>query len=233
MKKPIIINAFHGLGDIIFAIPIYRKLIAEGHTVIHPYIDEYGPIWKHWPEITWIPRDLLKINYDDRKEVETENYKIIPLRWAGNQGKVDPLCMRAKYTMMSMDYWDWRNVTWKRDAHAEEMLMQELGITYGEKYAVVNTTFRHNRSGKVNITPPEGMRVIQLKQIKGYTLLDWGRVFENAAEIHTVGTSINYILDPNFLQVHCPIHLYVRRPDEKDFANYNYLLKKDYVYHNG
>ena len=37
--------------------------------------------------------------------------------------------------------------------------------------------------------------IVKLQIIEGYTLFDWCKVFENAIEIHTVHTGINYILD--------------------------------------
>lgn len=36
---------------------------------------------------------------------------------------------------------------------------------------------------------------IELEIKEGFTLFDWCKVFENATEIHTVHTSINYVID--------------------------------------
>lgn len=229
-KEPIIINAFHGLGDIIFEIPLHRELIRRGHSVIHPYLDCYGPIWKHWPEIFWIPKKLLAINYDDKRFIERPDYKILPLRWSS---PANYKVMKAKYDMIDMDFMEWQKVTWLRDGDAEDKVMDILGIAPGDKYIFINEMFQHNDQGRmrIKVDVPQGMRVVHLKKISGFTLMDWGKVLENASEIHTVGTSINYIIDPPFLNINCPVHLYIRRPNETNFDSYNYLLKKEYIWH--
>lgn len=228
-KKPMIINAFHGLGDIIFSIQIYRALIDQGFNVIHPYLDVYGPIWKHWPEIFWIPKQLLNINYDYKSFIKRQDYEILPLRWSS---PANFQVMKAKYDMVDMDFMEWRKVTWIRDHRAEDHIFNSLGLKEGEKYFFVNTMFQHNDQGKVHIPIPAGVKVVKLRKMPGFTLMDWAKVLENATEIHTVGTSINYIMDPDFLNITCPIHLYIRRPNETNFNSYNYLLKKDYIWHN-
>lgn len=237
-KKPIIINAFRGLGDIIFCMPLYRHLISQGHTVIHPYTNEFGSIWKHWPEITWIPIELLNIPYENQNYVETDDYKIVPLRWSREQMKVPySQVMRAKYDMFGMDFMEWRSVTWERDYEKEaELCNIVLGELkdgcHVEKFVLENNTFRSSGTGKVQTEAHKsGLPVITMRNIPGFTLMDWGRVFEWATEIHTVGTSINFLLDAPFLSVKEPVHLYLRKPEENDFKNYDYLLKKNYIYH--
>lgn len=226
-KKPIIINAFHGIGDIIFSIPIYRELIAQGHTVIHPYLDTYGPIWKHWPEIAWIPKQNIFINYNNKQVVENEHHKILPLRWQEKPGAV----MRSKYDYMGMDFMDWRKVTWVRDEAKEDELFQLAEkLNDGTPYCVINETFQHDDKGKVKITPPEGMRVVRMAKNKKYTLLDWAKILQNAAEIHTVSTSLVYLLDCEFLNINCPMHLYPRHKGE-GLGAVDYLLTKKYIVH--
>jgi len=226
MKKPIIINAFHGLGDILFCIQLYRKLIEEGHTVIHPYLPVYSGIWKHFPEIVWIPKDKLAINYHDRKTVETDDVKILPLRWCETPNAV----MRSKYDFMGWDFMEWRGLTWERDFESEEKLFDSLGLKEGDKYILVNETFQNDERGKMRIKTDVGIKRIDIKHIKGYTLLDWGKVIENAIEIHTVSTSLNYIIDCEMLDINCPMHIYPRHPKE-GFSAIDYLMKKNYTWH--
>lgn len=225
-KKPIIINAFHGLGDILFCIPLYRNLIEQGHKVIHPYLETYGQIWKHFPEITWVPKSLLGINYHTRTVVETDNYKILPLRWQEKPGAV----MRSKYDFMEMDFMEWRKLTWVRNREAEDNLFDSLGLNDGAPYILVNETFQHDERGKMRIKTDPGIRRIDIRHIPGFTLLDWGKVIESASEIHTVSTSLNYILDCDFLNINCPMHIYPRHPKE-GFSAIDYLMKKNYTWH--
>jgi hypothetical protein len=232
-NKPIIINAFRGLGDIIFCIPLYRHLISQGHTVIHPYTSEFGSIWKHWPEITWVPMELLNLPYENQDYIETDDYKIVPLRWSREQMKVPySQVMRAKYDMFGLDFMMWRQVTWERDYERERKLYDIMLGDYKEKFVFENNTFRSNGTGKVQTEAHKsGLQVITMWNVPGFTMMDWGLIMESATEIHTVGTSINFLLDAPFLNIKEPMHLYLRTPEENNFNNYNYLLQKEYIYH--
>jgi hypothetical protein len=66
--------------------------------------------------------------------------------------------------------------------------------------------------------------------IPGFSLFDWYLVIEKATEIHTVGTSINYIIE--LLEIESEnVFLYKRLPDENHFQNYDYILKThSYIY---
>jgi hypothetical protein len=55
-------------------------------------------------------------------------------------------------------------------------------------------------------------------------------VIEKASEIHTVGTSINYIIELLELKAK-EVVLYKRLPDETHYQNYDYILKRhNYIY---
>ena len=66
---------------------------------------------------------------------------------------------------------------------------------------------------------------MDMRNIDGFSLYDWAMVIEGAKEIHTVSTSILYILE--LLKVKPVVNLYKRFPDEKDHRNYDYLLKNN------
>ena len=229
--KTYIINQFQGLGDILFIMPLVRHWQSFGHTIIWPIIAEYLPIQKHFPGITFVEKSLVNINYETRSSYDTGKGSIVlAFRWADFILKLPYTeCMKAKYTMFNKDWTMWRQLTWDRDHEAEaELFYNVLGLKDNEKYTLVNRTFRTDKSGKSKINVPG--TVVELKSIKGFTLLDWSKVIENATEIHTVGTSINYIIEMLDLKAK-EVHLYVRRPEEKDFKNYDYILTKNYIFH--
>lgn len=229
-KQPYIISQFQGLGDILFAMPMINDWIKEGHKIIWPVVPEYVALNKHFPLVTFIDMNLMKIDHAIKHEYETGGFKVIPLRWADQIIKTPyRFVMKAKYEMYHKDYRRWRELSWIRDMDAENKLFKQLGLVEGEKYNLVNHNFRTDKTGSVKIEINNGHKTIQMKAIDGYTLLDWGKVLENATEIHTPGTSINYILE--VLNIKAEMHLYVRRPEEKDFSLYDYLLTKRYHYH--
>ncbi len=68
-----------------------------------------------------------------------------------------------------------------------------------------------------------------MRQIPGYTMLDWAKVIINAKEIHTVETSVVYMFEALPLKAK-EIHIYPRVPYEgvcvgiKNFAPENWIL---------
>jgi hypothetical protein len=74
------------------------------------------------------------------------------------------------------------------------------------------------------------MKKIDLSFINGYTLFDWSKVIENATEIHTVDTSVIYLVEK--LTTKSKLYLYPRHPEhtEKCLSD---MLNKNWIYVNG
>jgi len=221
----LIFNQFTGLGDILFTVPLARHFIKQGEVVVYPYDLIYGDIGKHFPDIGFIPKDMLNINYDYKEEYMIDNVSVIPLRFADINPNNNPNTMSAKYDMFDLDYQMWRELTWKRDINAEERLYGTINPK--KDYIIVNKNWHHSNQRK-DFAIKTKLEVIEMQNIAGYTLLDWGLLFEHAKEIHTVGTSLVYMLE--MMDLKAKLHLY-QRPGENGFANYNYLLKKNYTFH--
>lgn len=235
-KELIIPNQFFGLGDILFCIPLIRSYIEKGHRVLWPVIKDYVSIGKHFPDITFIDKALLNIDYENRNEYTINGARVLPLRWTVENKRV-PFkdCMKVKYTALGMDWRSWRNLKWERDITAETTLLNkvlsEAGLKPGEPYRLINRLFRSNNSGRANIPQLNGMANIEMKPTEGYTLLDWQSVMEGAEEVHSVSTASLYLFE--LLELKNPVHLYIRRPDEKNFDNVDYLIenRERYVFH--
>lgn len=229
----IIINQPQGLGDIIFCMPIAQHLISIGHKeIIWPVNSVYANIGKHFPDIIMPDIKDYKIDYNRRDVYQADGKTVIPLRFSDTLTRMmyhD--CMRSKYVFAGLDMELWRTCKFERDRNKEIELFKMFGISNGEKYALVNPFFKTSTKGKVVIQKPN-MRCIDMRNIEGFTMIDWSLIILNAAEIHTVGTSINYLIE--LLQPKCDVHLYVRRPDERDFKNYDYILsdRVKYIFHN-
>lgn len=228
----VVINQPFGLGDFLFCIPIARDYIKEGYKVIWPVVPQYQNIGKHFPDITFINKDNLKIDIERKDEYELNGMRVIPLRWSYELIKV-PFrdCMKSKYMMFGKDWKRWRESTWVRDTEKEdELFYKVLGLHDGAEYNLVNNMFRSDASGKALVNVVNGYKNIPLRNIEGFTLLDWGKVLENAMNIYTVSTSINYIIELLDLKAK-EIHLYCRKPDERNFNNIDYIFTKEYKLH--
>lgn len=230
-SKTYIFNQFRGLGDILFLVPYARNLMLEGHRVIWPIVAEYLPIQKHFPDINFMDMAALRIDYDRRHEFQAAGGIVLPFRWAESiQGKPFKDCMRAKYELYGRSHLDWRVLTWTRDHAAESKLFAQLGLKEGDKYNFVNRFFGTGSIYQVKPQINNGLKTVEMRSIPGYTMLDWGKVIEQAETIHSANTSILYMLE--MMDVKAPkINWYCRRPMETDFSFTEYLYTKNYKYH--
>lgn len=222
-----IINQPIGLGDIIFCEPIARMYCEKGYKIMWPVESYYCNINKHFPYITFVDKSLININFELSKFYSINDYLIVPLRFSYQiMGVPFDRCMPSKYMMWNLPLDTWRTTKWIRDEKSEKELFYDiLGLKVGDKYNLIS---EHFSKAKINIPPPQGKNVY-LEKISNYTLIDWSMVMENATSIHTVHSAINYVME--FLNISAECHLYVRKPLESDFRNYDYLFKKPYIKH--
>lgn len=232
--KIIIPNQFFGLGDIIFEQTLVRELMKPEDRVVWPvngiFVDALN---RAYPDFTFVDMNVLRLNYDRKDGYEMNGMSILPLRWADGIVKVPYyMCMKSKYMLYNKNWEDWkRHAMWQRDTAKEQALYEALGLKDGEQYNLINKYFRTDFSGVADINVGNSLRNIEMTAYEGYSLFDWTKVIEQATEIHTVSTSIIYMLELLKLKA-LQVDLYVRKPDEKDFRNVDYILQSHkYVQH--
>lgn len=221
------------LGDAIWS----QKLISElsnGKPIIWGTESQFVEgLQRAYPNICWVDVKALNPEYQQvLLDCIIGGVRIIPIGHANTIMKVPYKdCMKIKYTMYGYDWNIWTESKFQRYSDKEQSLYELLGLKYGDKYNLINNRFRSDESGKVSISVQNDFKNIHLENIKGYSLFDWSYVIENASTIHTVGTSINYIIE--LLEIKAKeVHLYKRLPDENHYQNYDYILKKHkYIYH--
>lgn len=228
-KQTYVISQPFGIGDILFLMPLIAKFKSEGNHIKWPVVPEYLPIAKHFPGIEFLNANTCGYDLNIRNEyTAADGAKVLPLRFAENVlGLPYTQVMKAKYILYGENWREWMNLEWNRDEKAEralyEMMIPEEARKTG--YNLINRRFRTDQSGIANIKVDNGRPNIEMGNVDGFTLLDWGLIIENAAEIHTVHTSICYMIDAMDTTVH--IHQYLRKPDEKDFKLTDYLWRKE------
>lgn len=226
------IEQFFGMGDIIFTQSIAHHFLEKGYSVLWPVEDFYfEQCRKAYPKITFIPQSIVQPEWFQIKDKRiVGEFQVVPIRWSDSYMKVlYKDVMIAKYMMYEMDWKEWRkHGMWQRDFDNEYKLMSYLDIE-GVKYNLINKTFGTGGNRSVNIEISNGCKNVEMSNIPGFTMFDWGLVFENAQEIHTVSTSILYMLE--LLSIEKPIHLYVRQGVETDFSFVDFLFTKPYILH--
>ena len=213
-----------GIGDIIFCQNIAHKLIEDGFAVFWPVQEMFlHGLKKAYPLIKWLPENQSPINLNNRRTGMIRGFHCVPIRFSDTiQGVPYKYVMRAKYDMMGMNWEEWtKRAKWVRDLEKESQLKNLVGAV-GE-YTLVNNNF-HGKHMKRTGIKTEGC--VEMRYVDGYSLFDWAGVIEAAKDIHTVSTSIVYLME--ILQLNCVPSIYIRHPQESNHDNYKYLLKKEY-----
>lgn len=137
----------------------------------------------------------------------------------------------AKYDMYNLDWKTWKDhAIWKADPEKGAALMEHLNIKNGDKFNLINEKFGAHSQRAVSI--PEinnGFPSVHMRTIEGFSLFDWFFIMNHAVEIHTVSTAILYMLE--LIPYSKPMHLYLRKPIEKDFSFVDYIFTKPYILH--
>jgi hypothetical protein len=223
----------HGLGDHIFCMSLAHQ-IADRQEIIWPVLEHFiSGLRTAYPDINWIPTGMLGPQIENYKRIGVLNgHTIVPIRWADQLTKVPYKdCMRSKYDLYGLDWNTWKDFTFKRNHDKEEELFYDvLKLQLDEPFRLINRRFTSLESKSVDIPESKEIRNIEMQSIQGFSLFDWSRVISRATEIHTVGTSINYIIELLNIQAENVV-LYKRLPDENHYQNYDYILKRhQYIY---
>ena len=221
-----------GIGDVFFCQKIARAMMQN----------KYQIVWPLKNDITWI-RDYIKDIYFPSVE---DNFpgKDIFERGAGcvieetgafistatadithNDGKI----MSSKYSMLGLDYSDWQDYfKFERNLDKEDKLYYNvLGLKDDSEFVFINNLYNTDiRDSNLLSKEQFDMPVVELKILDGFTLFDWCKVLERAKKIHTINTSINYIievLDTSYDEYVIYAH------DEKNKSEIDYLFKKPHT----
>jgi len=214
-----------GIGDVIFC----QQLIKEIKTgpVIWPVLPHFIEGLKvAYPNINFVPKGVIPKNYENiQQDIIIDENRIIPIRFADRIQKVPyRYCMRSKYDMYNKDWKNWNLSTFERNLVNESKLVEVLKIDLNKPFCLVNTRFKSLFNRNVPIKPQTDLPIVEMQNIEGFSLFDWSTIISKATEIHTVSTSIIYILELLKLEAE-RIHIYLRFPEERNHLNYNYILR--------
>ncbi len=224
-KETVVINQYFGLGDILFCINIANDFIKKGHDVYWMVEPQFLNIQKHFPQIKFVDKSELRVSLFTRHEINNGIQRIIPLRFSQDNLELHVReCMKSKYMMFGRDWNDWIDFEIIRDTDNEKRLLNLLGIKKGDKFALVNRNFRTSPiESRMQIKTD--LKIVEMDIIEGFTMIDWSAVLEIATEIHTVSTSLIYLMEK--LDLKGRNYIYKRLPLEKTHENYDYILKRN------
>ncbi len=175
--KSILIDQPAGIGDIIFC-----------QKIAHYLSNTYKVFWPLSSDINWVS------NYLD-SPIIWENHKVDTVVNLRNSiyYREHKSVMLSKYDLLGLDWKDWKDfVKINRKVDKEK----ELRGLFPEKYCLVNRIYGTPPNSKIkDFSVITSLPIVDLCIIPGYTLFDWMKVIEDANEIYTVDTAINYLIE--------------------------------------
>lgn len=202
MEKICLLKQPVGLGDIFYLQKFAYILNQNGYKIIWPIRDDV--IWvKDYIKVDWI--EFCKLSEDFiGKEYYNSGHFILKgdnfLFISPDGYKLpDKGIMPSKYALIDSSDDEWYNYfTFERNYEKEnELYFDVLNLKEDSKYVfwsnmvTTNGSRTYDELNDLSFDIP----IVKLKFIDGYTLFDWCKIVENATEIHTAHTGINYIID--------------------------------------
>lgn len=232
MIKPLLVNQFFGLGDIIYIQALLTEL-SKSRKIIFPIADEYFWVTKYLipnNNIEYVLKSSIENIVNLNNPFPSENY--LPLRWATQiyhelaptDYSHDYTVMEDKYRLLNMDPKKWISYDFVRNFHNENELY--IDKVSNKDYALINKHFGSSIVGVgVSNFNVDYNNIVTLEKYKNYTLMDWIKVIEEAKEIHTVSTSIVYLVD-KYARKDCNINVYSRNMDPKSLDGIKNILTR-------
>lgn len=215
-----------GLGDIIWVQPIVDTIIADGYEVYYPVGDVYYEIVSSYikkKNLNWVRESdsfPLKQYYGSVNVHQSETELYVPLSYADRYVPQSSV-MISKYYFLSVPIRDYRkSFSLKRNYERENKLMQTYGLV--DEYIIVNNSFGTNAQQRdIVIDSDIKVHYMNIDQDKknGFHIFDWIMVLENAKQIHTVETSLCYLIDKYCLDNE--LHMYEKRTSSQPNTYYN------------
>jgi len=185
--KNYLIDQPGSLGDILFTIKIAEELNAEGSCTwnINPVFWERG-----------LKRLETNFRFGIRlgEKPDSEVIKLTDLT-----DRSDPDIMTKKYDVVGIEWENWSNyLSYERDKDIEKALFNKLDLNWDEPFILTNDTYgvnqKHLGVGE-NLPNDYDGKIINLNVYPEFTIFDWCSIFEKAEQIHTVDTSIQYVIE--------------------------------------
>lgn len=222
-----------GLGDIIFSQALINK-ISNGIPITWGVEEQFiEGLNEAYPHVNFVDKSTIpEYIYNIKEEIIIDGMLILPIRFANEIIKTPYRnVMRAKYDMYGQDYKIWDTINFKRNVKKEnELFYDVLGLKDNDVFILKNTKYRSNLSGDIKISIKDRKtNIVEVRQIDRFSLFNWAKVIEKASQIHTVSTSINYIIQ--LLKYKGKVYIYKRHPEENNHNNYDYIFSGSNIYY--
>jgi hypothetical protein len=233
MQKQIILNQFFGLGDLLFIEPIFRHFHERGFQVFCPVEDHYYWLIYYIKYVHFRKKSEFPMDYEQcRMDYEYNGTQVLPLRFSTpilrgcepHEGSLKEHFMLDKYRIIGLPLYEWCTLKWTRNEEKENRLYDMLNLK--KPYTFANMNF-----GGGFQSYDFGVKAdVYLRPIEGFTLLDWAKVIIEADVIHTVETSLVYMVETLPIKAR-EIHMWPRMPHEGTFTGVKNFISDRWFLH--
>ena len=236
--KTCIIKQPAGIGDIFFCQKIAKEIqdSTEYKKVIWPVASTYSYLKDYLivQDVEFIDESL-DFPYKDVYNsgslymVQTDEYLFVPLQTSDYVLKTskrhnNPLGHgHMKYDFCNIEYLDWKEYfNFNRNEDRENSLIEKLNLDITKPFNLINNNCGTypNFDKRNDLVPNNDYQNIYMDFIEGVNLFDWIKVFENAEEIHTVETSVYYILEKLGLE---RVYIYAKPTPQNRSNDFSYM----------
>jgi hypothetical protein len=236
--KVCIIKQPAGIGDIFFCQKIAQSVLTETDCakVIWPVASIYSYLKDYLiaEKVEFVDENVdfpYKNVYSSNNFYmeQTDEYLFVPLQTSDYVQKV---CKchnnhlahgHMKYDFCNVDYLDWKDYfNFKRDAEREDNLIKRIGLDITKPYNLINKNSGTypNYGTRDDLIPNNEYQNVYMEFYDDVNLFDWIKVFENAKEIHTVETSVYYILEKLNLE---NVYIYAKPTPQNRANDFSYM----------
>lgn len=181
------INQPGSLGDILFTLKIGEKLQETGNVIWN-----VAPVF--WNRGLNRMRTTFKLGVGMSQLPNSEVISLCDLTT-----REDPNIMTKKYEVVGIEWEDWSDyIKFDRDLEKEKSLFEYLELREDEPFILVNETygvFQKHYGVMENIPSGYDGKIVKLQLNPNFTIFDWCLIFEKAEQIHTIDTSIQYVIE--------------------------------------
>lgn len=215
--KTCLINQPLGLGDILWVQPIVNHYISNGYRVIYPVGETYYDIISEYIKkdgLEWVRESddfPLKFLYGMMDKVQIDEDIYLPLTYAQAHNSLS--LMIGKFALAELPVTDYRDAyEINRNYEREQSLIDTYGLL--NDFIIVNElygTFPNTKKHEIKLDTNFKIHKMSVQQDidNGFHVFDWIGALQKAKEVHSVGTSICYMMDKYCTEN--KIHLYERR----------------------
>lgn len=235
----VVFNQTWGLGDIMYIERIYRYFHDLGLGVIAPVQDQYLWIGEHIPYVDFRMASQFQMDYERfdfgihfSEGVAHADTLYMPTRFSDqiyrdlrpHDPSASRYWMTDKYRVLGLDPSDWLGIELRRVPEREQELKRLVLSNIDGDYDFCNLNY-HNLNN-LRIDPSSirssGLPMVEMAKVDGFTMVDWCGIIEGAKSVHTVSTSVLYmvqaIYDPGK-----DYHIYPRPPENGFYTVEDFL----------